>query len=168
MALAIASSNPGPVAVIHPGQRPAGRGPVVVGVDGSPTSDSALAFAFEAAVSRGADLVAVHSWNEARVDAAVPAHEIIIDDAQIDEDEAASLSERLAPWRERYPDVAVRPTIARGRSTPTRLHYAHDAQLIVVCSRGRGGFAGLLLGSTSHGLIARSPCPVVVIPPGPR
>ena len=168
MALAIASSNPGPVAVIHPGQRPAGRGPVVVGVDGSPTSDSALAFAFEAAVSRGADLVAVHSWNEARVDASVPAHEIIIDDAQIDEDEAASLSERLAPWRERYPDVAVRPTIARGRSTPTLLHYAHDAQLIVVGSRGRGGFVGLLLGSTSHGLIARSPCPVVVVPPGPR
>ena len=164
--MAIASSNPGPVAVIHPGQRPAGRGPVVVGVDGSPTSDSALAFAFEAAVSRGADLVAVHCWNEARVDAAVPAHEIIIDDAQIDEDEAASLSERLAPWLSATPTLRCgRPSRADGRRRPC---CTHDAQLIVVGSRGRGGFAGLLLGSTSHGLIARSPCPVVVIPPGPR
>ena len=95
VAITIASNNPVPVAVI-PARRPGeGRGAVVVGVDDSPTSDPALAFAFDQAAVWGASLIAVHSWNDVRVDAAVPVHDMIIDKDAIDSDIQAELAARL-------------------------------------------------------------------------
>ena len=165
VAMAIASTNTAPVAVIHPHQRAFRNGPVVVGVDGSPTSEAAVAFAFEAAALRRTKLVAVHSWNDAVVDAAFPEHPILIDPAEIDTQERALLSERLAGWHEKYPDVVVEQTVVHGRPTPALLGYGESSELIVVGSRGRGGFKGMLLGSTSHALIMHSQCPVVVVRP---
>ena len=165
VAMAISSTNTAPVAVIHPHQRAFPSGPVVVGVDGSPTSEAAVAFAFEAAALRRTKLVAVHSWNDAVVDAAFPEHPILIDPAEIDSEERALLSERLAGWHEKYPDVIVEQIVVHGRPTPALLGYGESSELIVVGSRGRGGFKGMLLGSTSHALIMHSQCPVVVVRP---
>ena len=165
VAMAIASTNTAPVAVIHPHQRAFPDGPVVVGVDGSPTSEAAVAFAFEAAALRQTKLVAVHSWNDAVVDAAFPEHPILIDPAEIETEERALLSERLAGWHEKYPDVVVEQTVVHGRPTPALLGFGETSALIVVGSRGRGGFKGMLLGSTSHALIMHSQCPVVVVRP---
>ncbi len=165
VAMAIASTNPAPVAVIHPHQRAYPSGPVVVGVDGSPTSEAAIAFAFESAALRHTKLVAVHSWNDAVVDAAFPEHPILIDPAEIDTEERALLSERLAGWHDKYPDVVVEQTVVHGRPTPALLEYGETSELLVVGSRGRGGFKGMLLGSTSHALIMHCQCPVVVVRP---
>ena len=163
VAMTIASNNPAPVAVV-PARRPGeGRGAVVVGVDDSPTSDPALAFAFDQAAVWGASLIAVHSWNDVRVEAAVPVHDMIIDKDAIDSDIQAELAARLRVWQRRFPDVAVRRTVVRGRPAPSLLHFAPGARLIVVGSRGRGPFTGLLLGSTGHALVANASCPVVIV-----
>ena len=119
-------------------------GPVVVGVDLSAGSDPALSFGFEEAAATGVPLVA----------------------ALADDDEqSALLGTRLAGWREKYPDVPVELRVTAERPVPLLLELGERAGMLVVGSRGRGGFAGMLLGSTSQSLIYHAPCPVAVVRP---
>ena len=134
--------------------------PVVVGVDGSPTSEAATAFAFEAASLRGVPLVAVHVWRDVLVDATMAP---LLDWDVIDSDEREVLAERLAGWSEKYPDVPVRRLVARDRPARALVEESGRAQLVVVGSRGRGGFHGLLLGSVSQALLHHAHCPVAVV-----
>jgi nucleotide-binding universal stress UspA family protein len=139
---------------------------VVVGVDGSPTSEPALAMAFEEAAMRGAGLVAVHAWVEFTSETAyVSARQFLVDWNAVETREHEMLAERLAGWQEKYPDVEVRRVVTGGRPAKCLLDEADDAQLLVVGSRGRGGFTGMLLGSTSQALIHHAPCPLVVVRP---
>jgi nucleotide-binding universal stress UspA family protein len=139
---------------------------VVVGVDGSPTSEPALAMAFEEAAMRGADLVAVHAWIEFTSDTAyATARQFLVNWDAVETRERETLAERLAGWQEKYPDVTVRRVVTGGQPTKRLLDQAVDAQLLVVGSRGRGGFAGMLLGSTSQALIHHAPCPLLVVRP---
>jgi len=165
VALALASTNPAPVAVVHPSEQGGVTGPVVVGVDGSPTSEAAVAFAFDEAALRHTDLVAVHAWSDLVVEGSHRLQPILVDPAILEQEEKALLGQRLAGWREKYPDVAVRQVVVPRRPTPALLDEARNAQLLVVGSHGRGGFVGMLLGSTSHALIGHSACPVVVVRP---
>ncbi len=166
-AVALVAHGHCPVAVIRgasPDAVPPTEGPVVVGVDGSRTSDAALATAFDEASWRGVDLVAVHSWLEdaadkdllQRGDAAW---------AQVEQNEGEVLAERMAGWQEKYPDVAVRRVLTQGKPVERLLEHAARAQLIVVGSRGRGGIRGMLLGSTSQALIYHATCPLLVVRP---
>ena len=165
VAASVAATNPAPVAVIHPGEAP-GYGPVVVGIDGSPISEEAISFAFESAALRGAPLIAVHCWTDRTLDGPVPSSlAVVVDEAQFGQSERILLAERLAGWAEKYPDVMVEQAVIHELPIPTLLGYARTAQLIVVGSRGHSGLAGLLLGSTSQALIARSSCPIVVVRP---
>ncbi|WP_261862340.1 universal stress protein, partial [Mycobacterium montefiorense] len=82
-------------------------------------------------------------------------------DAQVEAEEAA-FAERLAGWREKYPDVTVTPLLRSGKPAKTLLEYADDAQLVVVGSRGHGDFTGVLFSSVSRSLIHKAPCPVLV------
>jgi nucleotide-binding universal stress UspA family protein len=134
--------------------------PVVVGVDGSPTSEAATAFAFEAASLRRVPLVAVHVWRDVLVDATMAP---LLDWNVIDSDEREVLAERLAGWTEKYPDVPVRRLVARDRPARALVEESGRAQLVVVGSRGRGGFHGLLLGSVSQALLHNAHCPVAVV-----
>ena len=146
------------------------HGPVWVGLDGSPNSEDALAFAFEEASLRGAPLVAIHSWDGDAADgflrSALPN-----EDRSLFEDEQRLLAEQLAGWSAKYSDVAVTPLVVRGRPAATLLRRFVECDdtskpaLIVVGSRGHGGFTGLLLGSTSQALIAHAACPVAVVRP---
>ena len=135
---------------------------VVVGVDGSPVSERALAFAFDEAALRGAPLVAVHTWLDLVAD---PVVGLLTDWAAVEAEEQVVLGERLAGWARKHPDVPVRRVVRRDGPTHALLTEAEGAQLVVVGSRGRGGFAGLLLGSVSHAVLHRSPCPVAVVRP---
>lgn len=134
--------------------------PVLVGVDGSPAGEAALAFAYEAASFRHVGLVAVHTWWDLVAD---PVLAPLLDWEAIEDDERLLLAERLAGWAEKYPDVAVERVVTRGRPAGVLLGQAARAQLVVVGSRGRGEFAGLVLGSVSNTLLHRSPCPVAVV-----
>ncbi|WP_432971503.1 universal stress protein [Dactylosporangium sp. CA-233914] len=141
-----------PVAVVR--GRGAGDGPVVVGVDGSPASGTALALAFEAARSRRAGLVAIR----AHVTPAQPALPL----RDIEEHERAELGASLAQWVDKYPDVQVEALVAAGRAAKVLIGVSHTAQLVVVGSRGHGGFAGLLLGSVGQQLMQHTECPVLI------
>jgi nucleotide-binding universal stress UspA family protein len=71
----------------------------------------------------------------------------------------------LAGWQEKYPDVRVDRVVLRDRPVRALLRLAENAQLLVVGSHGRGGFSGMLLGSTSQALVYHSPCPLAVVRP---
>jgi nucleotide-binding universal stress UspA family protein len=165
VAVALAARASCPVVVVRGAtydSPPPLEGPVVVGVDGSATSEGALAFAYEAAHLRGIPLVAVHTWQDLLVDPAVAP---LLDWDAIEADEHRLLGEWLAGWSERYPDVPVERVVTRDRPARTLVEQSGRAQLVVVGSRGRGGISGLLLGSVSHALLHHAKCPVAVVRP---
>jgi nucleotide-binding universal stress UspA family protein len=131
--------------------------PVLLGIDGSPTSELATAIAFDEASRRGVELVALHAWGE-RGDYAVPG----LNRPVLEQEETEVLAERLAGWQERYPDVSVRRVVAHGQPAGLLVEASEDAQLVVVGSHGRGGFAGMLLGSVSSGVVQAAATPVIV------
>lgn len=139
------------------------EGPVVVGVDGSPASEAAIAFAFETASTHGASLTAMLAWSDFLVDSMYHTAPSALDWDAIGKDYERLLAERLAGWQEKYPDVAVERVVVRDRPAHALLRLAETARLVVVGSRGRGGFAGMLLGSTSQALVHHCPCPVAVV-----
>ncbi|WP_024805861.1 universal stress protein [Nocardia sp. BMG51109] len=140
-------------------------GPVVVGVDGSPVSENALAAAFEEASQRRAELVAMHAWNDLNIGRFAADPYLLFPVNEIETDERAALAERLAGWQEKFPDVPVRREVGPAAPATELLHWSKTAQLVVVGSRGRGGFRSLLLGSTSNSLVQHAHCPVMVVHP---
>jgi nucleotide-binding universal stress UspA family protein len=150
-----------PVVVVRSaeGDDPAGRA-IVVGVDGSPNSEAAVAFAFDAAAVRGVPLVALHTWADVEY---APGLAPLVDWSLIAEEQEAVLAERLAGWSVKYPDVAVRRVVQRDGAANALVELSEDAQLVVVGSRGRGNLSGLLLGSVSHAVLHGSHCPVAVV-----
>ena len=153
-----------PVAVIHD-EKPlvanVARAPVLVGIDGSPASEAATAIAFEEASRRGVGLMALHVWTDLRASDFKELFPNINWDAQISEEEE-TLAERLAGWKERYPDVGIRRKIEIGDPASPLIEASKRAQLLVVGSHGRGGFAGMLLGSVGAAVVNRARIPVIV------
>jgi nucleotide-binding universal stress UspA family protein len=138
------------------------RKPVVVGVDGSPTAEAAVAFAFEAASRRGVPLVALHTWRDVLVD---PTMATLLDVDLVEAEEREVLAGRLAGWSEKCPDVPVRRLVVRDQPARALVRESAVAQLVVVGSRGRGSLAGMLLGSVSHAVLHHARCPVAVVRP---
>jgi nucleotide-binding universal stress UspA family protein len=150
-----------PVAIIHdedPLMPHPSKAPVVVGVDGSPASENAVAIAFEQASFRGVDLLAVHAWSDTGVFEFPGA-----DWSTLQAAGEQTLSERLAGWQERYPDVLVRRVVVADKPAHQLLEQAESAQLLVVGSRGRGGIAGMLLGSVSTSVLHGARMPVIIV-----
>ncbi|MDO4611204.1 universal stress protein [Corynebacterium sp.] len=141
-------------------------GPVVVGVDGSGVSQKAIELAFKEADARGAELIAVHTWMDMQVQASLAGLSAAQQQWQVVEDEQrALLGRRLAGWAEKYPDVQVTKVVTRDRPVRALSDASEGAQLLVVGSHGRGGFKGMLLGSTSRALLQAAPCPMMVVRP---
>ncbi len=138
-------------------------GPVVVGVDGTPVGETAIAFAFAEASTRGADLVAVHTWTDLLLETAFAGEKAVLDFSVVAQQAEELLGERLAGWQEKYPGVRIVRHVSRERASRALLRHAEGAALVVVGSRGRGGFRGLLVGSTSQHLLHHAPCPVAVV-----
>ncbi|GIF01055.1 universal stress protein [Paractinoplanes rishiriensis] len=153
----------GPVVVVRGPRRdnPAGR--VVVGVDGSAPSAPALRFARDTAVARGAVLQVVHTWTvpymgfagpvawpqEAIDDVAAQASQVLLDSLR-----GAGIDDARA---------GVELSLVQGPPAATLLEIADGADLLVVGSRGYGGWKGLLLGSVSTRAVTQAPLPVAVI-----
>ena len=158
----VAAHAHGRVTVVAAGGNP--DGPVVVGVDGSPVSDAAVAEAFRQASLRNVPLRAVHTWTPLDADAlhgsGIGADEV----ARMTQDAVEVLAERLAGYAQDYPDVTIERSVLPEEPAKALLDEAGaDASLLVVGSRGRGGFRGLLLGSTSQKVMHHADCPVMVV-----
>ena len=153
-----------PVVVVHDTLAPASvGGPVVVGVDGSALSTNAIAYAYAQASSRGVGLTVVHAWWLEYVEGASASAIWTADWQHFAQEEEALVGESLAGWQETYPDVAVRRHSVRGLPVEALVHESENACLVVVGTRGRGGFAGLLLGSVSQAVMHRAHCPVAIV-----
>jgi nucleotide-binding universal stress UspA family protein len=138
-------------------------GPIVVGVDGTEVSESAVAFAFTEASEQDATLVAVHAWAESVFETALAGNNAPLDWIRHRELAAEALAERLAGWQEKHPEVHVERDLVHERPTTALRHRAETARLVVVGRRGHHGFPGLALGSTSQHLLRHAPCPVAVV-----
>lgn len=139
-------------------------GPVVVGVDGSAPSHAAVLFAFAEAERLGTDLVAVHAWGlPAPVDPALMAFPTAQDRDDYVTAAGQVLHDALTEGRSRHPSVGVREVPVERGASAGLLEIAEHAALVVVGSRGHGGFTGLLLGSTSQYILHHAHCPVAVL-----
>ena len=123
-----------------------GRKTIVVGVDGSPGSRKALAWAAAEAADHGSDLVVVNVWEHTLMP---PAGSV-------------SVSERYVPDSSQ-PPVFVQPVVKQGRPAKVLIEESANADLLVVGPRGHGGFVGLVLGSVSQHVAAYAKCSMVVV-----
>ncbi len=158
-AVALVARSHAPVVVVRgtpPPEQPEHL--VVVGIDGSPLGAAALELATAEAARRKGRLLAVHIGRRGataglrRLLARTPAKLTLLDRA-------------LAGWRRRYPDTPIEERMLSGHPGGALVDLSRHAALVVVGARGRGGFAGLLLGSVSQALVHHAQCPVIVIPP---
>jgi nucleotide-binding universal stress UspA family protein len=139
-------------------------GRIVVGVDGSPSSKAALKWAVRQAALTGSTVEAVIAWHYPTMYggygwAPVSGFEA----ASFDEVAAKTLAEAIAEMVDPASSVHVIPKVAEGGPAHVLLQAAAGADLLVVGSRGHGGFSGLLLGSVSQHCANHSPCPIVII-----
>ncbi|WP_435156023.1 universal stress protein [Amycolatopsis sacchari] len=160
-ATAVVARSDCPVVVVR-GEEHEGA-PVVAGVDGSPGSVAALGQAFDEAAWRRAPLVAVHAWRDVDYALGTPLEYALIEVEPSEREQARVLAESLAGWQEKYPDVEVERVVVKDRPRHCLLEWSAEARLVVVGSRGRGGFQGLLLGSTSQALVQHGQAPVMVV-----
>ncbi|MCP9948173.1 universal stress protein [Actinomadura madurae] len=162
VAMQVASHAHCPAVVVR-ASKPSVYREVVVGVDGSTGSSDAVAFAFEEASLRGVRLRALLAWSSPVSTGPGDMRPLVYDRDVVAVEEERVLGEALAGWRAKYPDVVVMPEAVHGRAVKVLAEASVHADLLVVGSRGRGGFTGLLLGSVSQALLLRANCPVTVV-----
>jgi nucleotide-binding universal stress UspA family protein len=160
----VAGHAHGPVIVVRPTDRDSSvrpDAPIIVGVDGSPSNQTAIGYAFDTAHRLGRDLIAVNCWApSAGLLQDYSEQEILADEAEA----AVMLTASVKDWHARYPEVVVKErSVRHGYAESYLIELSAQASLIVVGSRGRGGFAGLVLGSVSQALLHHAHCPVAVI-----
>jgi nucleotide-binding universal stress UspA family protein len=161
----VATRATGPVVVVR-GRPLAPAGPIVVGVDGSPSAQHALELGFEEARRRGCGLVAVRGYPlpipPYAVDVAMP----LYDEDAVRQAEAHDLEATLAPWLEKYPAVAVKAHMMPGNPAQNLIDMSSEAGLLIVGSRGHGAFVGTILGSVGLQLLHHAACPVMIVHSG--
>lgn len=135
---------------------------IVVGTDGSPGAGHALRWAAQVADTWGAELTVVHAWS---VPTAAYASGVCVDTAVFAEGGQAVVDAAIDAIPESVHERPVRGLAVQADAATALMHAAAGADLLVVGSRGHGGFLGLLLGSVSHWSVNHAPCPVAVVPP---
>jgi nucleotide-binding universal stress UspA family protein len=140
--------------VVDPGSTANGR--IVVGVDGSPGGRRALEWAVDEARRRDAVLEVVHAWTYPPTEFTVAPEEFAVAAAEV-------ITEAVEEAADIDPSVAVKSEVRQQPAAPALVELSKGADLLVVGSRGRGGFAGLLLGSVSQQCVNHGHCPVVVV-----
>ena len=159
VALHVVTNAPCPVVVVRVAPRP--DGPIVVGNDGSPESEAVLSAAFDEASVRNAELdvvrvLYVHSEAEG-----VPNQDAALASATCEASE--SMERLLADAAHNYPDVKVRAELPVGYPAEILINASSQASMLVMGSRGGGGFADMGLGSVAHAVVHHSHCPVMLL-----
>ncbi len=140
------------------------RRPIVVGVDGTPGSEAALAFGFEEAALRGLPLLAVcGAWEPEAVTCAEMG--MLTDPEHLRETAAIVLDRTVSPWLEKYPYVAARTRTLMLTPKHALLKASEGAGLLVLGGREFGGVAGLRLGTVTTAMLQDAPCSVAVVRP---
>jgi nucleotide-binding universal stress UspA family protein len=136
---------------------------IVVGVDGSPGSRKALAWAAAEAADHGAELVVLNVWEHTLMP---PAGSVSVSEHYVPEQSQRTADELVQVIKEELgedPPVVVQPRVKQGRPAKVLIDEAGNADLLVVGNRGHGGFKGLVLGSVSQHVAAYANCPVTVV-----
>jgi nucleotide-binding universal stress UspA family protein len=141
---------------------------IIVGVDGSKGSASALEFAIQEAHVRGADVKAVAAWEVPATAYNMGFIPVPIDPSDYEKIARDMLDKTLEDTVSPTSDVSVTPILREGHPADVLVAEARGADLLVVGSRGLGGFKGLLLGSVSQQCAHHAPCPVAIVPNGSR
>ena len=144
-------------------------GRIVVGVDGSANARAALDWALGQARVTGSTVVAVMVWRDpyAVADGWTGTIAQYIDTDELERRYRAELDGIVDAVNTEGLQAPVERVVASGNAASTLLELAHDADLVVVGSRGHGGFVGLLLGSVSQQVANHATCPVVIVPSPP-
>ena len=136
---------------------------IVVGVDGAPPSRTALTWAADVAADHGADLVVLTVWERTLLppmgSGGVPPSPVPDPGQRATEDLLTVIKAELGE----DPPVVVQPRVKEGNPAEVLIKQSADADLLVVGTRGHGGFKGLVLGSVSQHVAAYAKCPVAVI-----
>jgi nucleotide-binding universal stress UspA family protein len=151
----VAAHGQGRVVVVRGQWRPVNQspGPVVVGVDGSPASMAALAFAFEEAALRDDDVPVVAVCALADAAGSLGGMHLLEEE----------FSREMALQEKEHPDVTVIRQVVAGSPRPALLAAARGAQMVAAGSRGRGDLEGMVLGSVAQALLHHASCPVGIV-----
>jgi nucleotide-binding universal stress UspA family protein len=136
---------------------------IVVGVDGSPGSRKALAWAAAEAADHGSELVVVNVWEHTLMP---PSGSVSVSERYVPDESQRTADELIQVIKEELgekPAVLVQPRVMQGRPAKVLIEESADADMLVVGPRGHGGFAGLVLGSVSQHVAAYAKCPVTVV-----
>lgn len=138
---------------------------IVVGVDGSESSRQALQWAIVEGRQHGSSVEAVHAWHDVYVGSGTPYSVELLDPTIYSDAADAVVAAVIDAVDESGLAAPIRRVVVHDSAAHALLVAGKGADLIVVGSRGRGGFSGLLLGSVSQQVVHHATCPVVVIPP---
>lgn len=148
--------------------RPVG-GRIVVGVDGSPQSETAIDWALEESRVHGDDVILVHAWRYPSLALTGYAGQTLpvfgAEDIKKLADEFLGTCTKGV--RTRAPDVHLDARVVEGHPAAALVEASEGARLLVVGTRGLGGFKGLLMGSVSTACAHHARCPVVIVPDRP-
>ncbi|MDR8412540.1 universal stress protein [Nonomuraea sp. 3-1Str] len=139
------------------------HGQVVVGYDGSEHSQAAMEYAVEQARARNAQLHVLYAWQMPVYSPYATGYGGLIQDAY--QQEVRMAAERVVPWREKNPDIRIVDDQVCEHPVSALMKAALTADLVVIGSRGLGGFVSAVLGSVSHGVLHHVACPVAVVRP---
>ncbi|WP_406054199.1 universal stress protein [Kribbella sp. NBC_00889] len=165
VAVQVTTHAPCPVIVIPHDLRPHAHegSTVAVGVDGSKASAKAIDFAFDQAEALHARVVALHAWTSPFLTYSDGASMLQFDEDKIQEEGRLLVAESVAGAAADHPDVQWTTELVSGSAAQALVRRANSADLIVVGSRGRGGFTGLLLGSVGQSVLHHAQSPVAIV-----
>ncbi|MEU7856033.1 universal stress protein [Nonomuraea sp. NPDC049141] len=157
---AVAGHARGPVVIVRGGRREE-HGRIVVGYDGSEHSEAAMEYAIEQARASHARLHVLYAWQLPVFAPYAAAYNSLLETAF--QHEVRVAAERVVPWREKNPDVEITDEQLCEHPAGALIRAATTADLVVVGSRGLGGFASAVLGSVSRAVLHHVTCPVAVV-----
>lgn len=161
--MSVVAHAPCPVVLVPEDASTTGDGRVVVGIDGSEHSKLAFRHALDAAAVRGKQVTTVTSWNVEVEKGVVVTEPGSPEWETVDARYRAMAEAAIGADRDAHPEIAVTVEVRHGRAADTLVEVAEGADLLLVGSRGRGGFRGMLLGSVSQRVLALATVPVAIL-----